>query len=297
MILSRQILSEPEEVYKHIKDGDDDILLIDVRRNEEYAREHIPNAVSLPLTKVIESTDIPTLLELFAGIGLIIGKDSKSVVVYDDTFGALAARVAWTLEYLGYENVSLLAVTYSKWKDLGFEVEHGSEGKVSKNKNKVSNENDSSSLTVNVTNVNVNVNKNIIASYEYIKSIIDGSIKDRGSGTAAKLLDVRERLNYLDHHIPTAINIPWKAFSAEDRVLKDKAEILDILKSRRIEYKDEVIVYCGSVGTLSGLSYYGLRLVGYSNVRLYANSLKEWRSLNLPLGGFKDAHYWDLSAE
>ncbi len=293
MILARQVLSEPEEVYKRIKDRDrdDDILLIDVRRDEEYAREHIPNAVSLPLAKVIESTDVPTLLKLFAGIGLVIGKDNKSVVVYDDTFGALAARVAWTLEYLGYENVSLLAVTYSKWKELGFEVEYGSEGKVSTSK--ASNKNNSLAVTV----TNANVNKNIIASYEYIKSIIDGGIMNRDSGTTAKLLDVRERLNYLDHHIPTAINIPWKAFSAEDRVLKDKTEILDILKSRRIEPNDEVIVYCGSVGTLSGLSYYGLRLVGYSNVRLYSNSLKEWRSLKLPLEGFKDAHYWDLSAE
>ena len=293
MILARQVLSEPEEVYKRIKDRDrdDDILLIDVRRNEEYAREHIPNAVSLPLAKVIESTDVPTLLKLFAGIGIVIGKDSKSIVVYDDTFGALAARVAWTLEYLGYENVSLLAVTYSKWKEMGFEVEYGSKSRVSTSK--VSNKNNSLGVTV----TNTNVNKNIIASYEYIKSIIDGSIMNRGSDTTAKLLDVRERLNYLDHHIPTAINIPWKAFSAEDRVLKDKTEILDILKSRRIEPNDEVIVYCGSVGTLSGLSYYGLRSVGYSNVRLYSNSLKEWRSLNLPLEGFKDAHYWDLSAE
>ncbi len=291
MILARQVLSEPEEVYKRIKDRDDDILLIDVRKNEEYTREHIPNAVSLPLAKVIESTDVPTLLKLFAGIGLVIGKDNKSVVVYDDTFGALAARVAWTLEYLGYENVSLLAVTYSKWKELGFEVEYGSESNVSMSK--VSNKNNSLAVTV----TSANLNKNIIASYDYIKSIIDGNIMNRDSGTIIRLLDVRERLNYLDHHIPTAINIPWKAFSAEDRVLKDKTEILDILKSRRIGPNDEVIVYCGSVGTLSGLSYYGLRLVGYSNVRLYSNSLKEWRSLKLPLEGFKDAHYWDLSAE
>ncbi len=278
MMLTRRypVLVEPEELYKRIKDKDPSIFVIDVRREEEYAREHIPTAVSLPLARVIESMDVSALASLFSSIGLDISSNTKHVIVYDDTFGALAARVAWTLEYLGYERVSLLSVTYNMWKELGFDVEYG----------KIS-----SSIITNSSNFSINVNSSILADYEYIKNIVDSK------SSKSKLLDVRERLNYLDHHIPNAINIPWKAFSAEDRILKSKDEIARMLRNRKISMDDEVVVYCGSVGTLSGLSYYALRLVGHSNVRLYAKSLKEWRSLNLPLEGFKDAHYWDLSAE
>ena len=36
--------------------------------------------------------------------------DDTQVVVYDDTFGALASRVAWALQYIGHNNV---AVSYT----------------------------------------------------------------------------------------------------------------------------------------------------------------------------------------
>lgn len=280
MMLVRKypILVEPEELYKRIRDKDPTIMILDVRREDEYAKEHIPSAVSLPLARVIESMDPLVLARLFSSIGLDITNDERHVIVYDDTFGALASRVAWTLEYLGYDRVSLLSVTYSIWKDLGFEVGQGV------------NSNSSISISSNSSS-NPSINGSILADYEYIKGVIEGKV------TKSRLLDVRERLNYLDHHIPNAINIPWKAFSAEDRILKSKEEISRLLSNRKVSINDEVVVYCGSVGTLSGLSYYALRLAGYSNVRLYAKSLKEWRSLNLPLESFKNAHYWDLSAE
>ncbi len=274
LVRKHPILVEPEELYKRIRDKDPTIMILDVRREDEYAKGHIPSAVSLPLARVIESMDPLVLARLFSSIGLDITNDERHVIVYDDTFGALASRVAWTLEYLGYDRVSLLSVTYSIWKDLGFEVGQG-----------VNSSSSSSSSS------NPSINGSILADYEYIKGVVEGKV------TKSRLLDVRERLNYLDHHIPNAINIPWKAFSAEDRILKSKEEISRLLSNRKVSINDEVVVYCGSVGTLSGLSYYALRLAGYSNVRLYAKSLKEWRFLNLPLEGFKNAHYWDLSAE
>ena len=49
--------------------------------------------------------------------------DKLPVVVYDDTFGALGARVAWTFQYVGHTNTALFEVTFSRWKELGFEIE------------------------------------------------------------------------------------------------------------------------------------------------------------------------------
>jgi thiosulfate/3-mercaptopyruvate sulfurtransferase len=78
------------------------VLIIDARREEDYKKGHIPNAISLPLAKILSAKDANELAEIFRKVG--VGDDTH-VVVYDDIFGALAARVAWTLEYLGHEKV------------------------------------------------------------------------------------------------------------------------------------------------------------------------------------------------
>ena len=71
----------------------------------------------------------------------------------------------------------------------------------------------------------------------------------------------------------------------------------NFLKNRGFNDDAEVITYCGSVGTLSGLAYYALKSAGIPNVKLYVRSFKEWRSLEKPVGKQEDAAYWDLSAE
>ena len=70
-----------------------------------------------------------------------------------------------------------------------------------------------------------------------------------------------------------------------------------ILENRGISSNAEIITYCGSVGTLSGLAYYALKSVNLPNVKLYVHSFKEWKSLNKPIDKQEHANYWDLSAE
>ncbi len=258
------ILVTPEELVNRYEY----FLIIDARREEDYKREHIPHAISLPLAKILDANDVNELAEVFRSVGV---DNDKHVVVYDDIFGALAARIAWTLEYLGDDNVSLLSVTFSKWKELGYKTEK----RIRRAKP--------------AKEFIIRINNDILATHEYVNAILD--LKDK------VLLDSRERLNYLDSHIPNATNIPWKAFGNEDCILKSPNDLRRIFENRKISNDKEVITYCGSVGTLSGLAYYALKYAGYSNVRLYAKSFKEWRSLNMPLEGFKNANYWDLSAE
>lgn len=263
MTLKRKapILITPKQLLRK------NVLIIDARREEDYKKGHIPNAISLPLAKILSAKDANELAEIFRRAGI---SDTTHVVVYDDIFGALAARVAWTLEYLGHEKVSLLSVTFSKWKELGYKVEK----RIRKPKP--------------AKKFSVKIRKDILATYDYVKSALNSN---------KVLLDSRERLNYLDTHIPNAANIPWRAFGDEDSILKPPEELKRMLENRKIKRDKEIITYCGSVGTLSGLAYYALKYAGYDNVKLYAKSLKEWKSLQLPIEGFKDANYWDLSAE
>ena len=101
------------------KINDDSLRLVDVRREEEYNQGHIPNAVNLPLASLLSCDSPESAVKLFEEMGI---GDSTEVVVYDDTFGALASRIAWTLQYIGHKNVALLEVTYSQWKELGLKT-------------------------------------------------------------------------------------------------------------------------------------------------------------------------------
>ena len=111
------------------------------------------------------------------------------------------------------------------------------------------------------------------------------------------LVDNRERLNYLEQHIPGALSLPYRTLSSQDKILRPKEDMKRLLDNRGISGDSEIITYCGSVGTLSGLAYYALKSVGLPNAKLYVRSFKEWKSLSKPTEKQEDANYWDLSAE
>ena len=70
-----------------------------------------------------------------------------------------------------------------------------------------------------------------------------------------------------------------------------------LLENRNVSSDSEIITYCGSVGTLSGLAYYALKSINLPNVKLYVRSFKEWKNLEKPIEKQEYANYWDLSAE
>lgn len=243
------------------------VRVVDVRKEDEYKKEHIKTAVSIPLAKVLDNDSPERIVQLLEQTGI---SDKTPVVVYDDTFGALAARVAWTFQYVGHSNTSLLETTFAKWKSYGFETEK----------------------KVNVfphAEHSLRVNNEIFANYN--------EVENAKSEQNRILVDSRERLNFLSEHIPGATNLPYTMLGTADSILREPQEIKRFMENRGISTNDEVITYCGSVGTLSGLAYYALRMGGVKKIRLYSRSFKEWKKLGKPIEEFKDANFWDLSAE
>src|SRR6188508_658813 len=142
------------------------VRVVDVRKEDEYRREHIKTAVSLPLAKVLENDSPERIVHLLEQLGI---SDKMPVVVYDDTFGALAARVAWTFQYVGHTNTALLEMTFSHWKNQGLETEK-----------KIN--------TFPKSQHSLNVNHNIHADASYVENAKDHPNKI--------LVDARERLNF-----------------------------------------------------------------------------------------------------
>ena len=245
----------------------DSVRLIDVRREEDYNQGHIPNAVNLPLASLLSDDSPESVVKLTEDMGIA---DDTSVIVYDDTFGALASRVAWTLQYIGHSDVALLEVTYSQWKELGFPTS-------------------TEKPNIKPAKHSVKLKPEIMATAEYLEKAKD---KDN-----VVLIDNRERLNFLEQHIPGAINIPYRTLATDGKILRTKESMRNFLKNRGISEDAEIITYCGSVGTLSGLAYFALKSIGIPNVKLYVHSFKEWKSLEKQIDKQENASYWDLSAE
>jgi thiosulfate/3-mercaptopyruvate sulfurtransferase len=245
------------------------VRVVDVRKAEDYQREHIPTAVSLPLARVLENDQPEKIVAFLEELGI---SDSTPVVVYDDTFGALAARVAWTFQYIGHDNTALLEMTFKQWKELGLETEK-------------------QQRTFPRARHSLSIKKDIYVDASYVEAAANSK------PGALLLVDSRERLNYLTEHIPGAKNIPYTMVGSENSILRKAEELKRLIENRGITNDAEIITYCGSVGTLSGLTYYALKLAGFKNVKLYPKSFKEWKALGKPKEEFKDATYWDLSAE
>ncbi len=245
---------------------DKSVKVLDIRKEPDYKQGHVPGAINFPLSSLLSDDSPEMILQHVQSFGI---DDETHVVVYDDTFGALASRVAWALQYIGHEGVSLLDITYGSWKKLGLEtsLESPSLGKKPHS---------------------LNLQPQILATADYL-------MPAREEGVI--LMDNRERLNFLEHHIPGAINIPYRMLASAQNILRSKDELRRLLHNRNISSNSEVVTYCGSVGTLSGLGYYALKSIGIQNVKLYVRSFKEWESLEKPIEKQKDANYWDLSAE
>jgi thiosulfate/3-mercaptopyruvate sulfurtransferase len=244
------------------------VRIVDVRKEEEYQQEHIPTAVSIPLAQLLKKDTPEDVVNIMQNAGI---SDKMPVVVYDDTFGALAARVAWTFQYVGHTNTALLEMTFSQWKNLGLPIE-----KKTNNFPRVEH--------------SLNVNNDIHADSSYVDAI-----KEQQPNKI--LIDSRERLNFLTEHIPGAKNIPYTMLGSNGSIFRNAEEIKRFIENRGISTDSEIITYCGSVGTLSGLAYYALKLAGVKNVKLYSKSFREWKYLGKPKEEFTDANYWDLSAE
>src|SRR3989304_2479803 len=135
---------------------DKSVRVIDVRREEDYKKNHIPTSVNLPLATLLSDDAPERVVKLVNNLGIY---DETSVVVYVVTFWALASRVVWSFDY------------------------------VEKAKEK--------------------------------KDVI--------------LLDNRERLNFLEQHIPGAVNIPYRTLGTSEKILRSKEEMKRLLENRGIK--------------------------------------------------------------
>lgn len=256
-----------------------DLQIIDIRSPEDYASGHIPNALSAPYAKWRGPADNPGQLsdaayfqQLLRELGLI---NNQPVVVYssgaDETDFGAAARVYWTLKYLGLANLSVLNGGFLHWQ--------AAEQPVTTEASPVQ----SSQLTVQSNP------KLVIFKDELLDKIT------RQEATY-QLLDARPPIFYQGQvkaptastsgTIASAQNTPFgQWFNQNDTRIRPVAEIKQLVRTQGLDQAQETVSFCNT-GHWAATNWFVLsELAGLENVRLYPASLAEWTQTkaNLPM--------------
>jgi len=243
------------------------VVVLDIRKAEEYRAGHIPNAVNVfygswAIGKDGLRNQLPATDDLFDIIGSA-GIDTDSIVVVVDKVDTMTdrvgiSRVAWTLRYAGLENVTMLDGGYNKWVS---------------DKKTVSTE----PFKAKAKTYKGKVNDNFFVNKDYVKSRLGKAI----------IVDTREPDFYLGKkkldfvakagHIAGAISMPTSVMYNKDGTLKSKNE-LELMASSAIgkDITKEVIIYCDTGKFATIWAFLLSDLFGYKNVKVYDGSMEEW---------------------
>jgi thiosulfate/3-mercaptopyruvate sulfurtransferase len=260
------------------------LVILDVRAPDNYAKGHIPGAINVPglgnFYLCLFAPDCGLWMELPEDDALLttignagITGDSIVVVVGRtvDPFAAYAvadaARAAITLLYAGVENVALLSGGYDKW---------AAEGKPT------------SRVAVKPTAVTYTgaVNKAMFVKKDYVEKKIGKSTLVEARDADIYYGLIQEPWTVRAGHIPSAKNLPAPWFWTFERdkkgaitygTWKDANVIREMaLAVLGEDASEEIIVYCGVGGYASPVWFALTQMIGYTNAKIYDGSMQEW---------------------
>ena len=242
-------------MYKIITGDISGALVIDARDAAEYAEHHIPGAVNLPVREVLDSS-----LDGLPNLAAARGVSSKPVVIYDDSFGVAAARVAWGLEYTGHPDAGLLDCTYTDW------LKKGMRG-------------DDAVPQASPAGYETKLKPDMIATARDIEVATESTV----------VVDTRRRLDFLQQHVTGAVTIPHRALSEPGTILRSGEDLRRLFANRHI--RTNTILYDEGSGMSSALTFYALKYAGLGRVRI---CFDDWKTL--PTESQMNAAYSDLVA-
>jgi thiosulfate/3-mercaptopyruvate sulfurtransferase len=236
-----------------------------VRGLKEYVQAHLPGASYFDLEKDLSAKiekhggrhPLPMIDEFVEKLSAAGIHSDTTVVVYDDQFGAMAARFWWMLRYLGHEHVYVLDGGFASWKQAGYPL----------------------SQDVPIyprVSFEGNIQSHLLATVEEVREAVqNGGAILIDSRERKRYLGIEEPIDYKAGHIPGARNVFWKEGLTEEGNWKSPEE-----QKKRFSFlskEQPVIVYCGS-GVTACANALALAEAEFPNVRLYVGSWSDWIS-------------------
>jgi thiosulfate/3-mercaptopyruvate sulfurtransferase len=226
----------------------------------EYDQSHLPGAVFVDWTQDIvdpasKSQDIASP-ERYAALMSKLGiGDDTFVVAYDDASGMFAARMWWTLNYYGHENVAVLDGGWQKW------------------------------LAENLPVTDVVPQFDPATFTPRPNSAIYRTAADvQARGDNVQLMDVRTVAEFTGKtsrakrfgHIPGALNLPRTTLVTPEGTMLPPDELKQTMIDAGIKIDaPEIITYCNG-GVSASYGYLALRVAGIDNAAVYDGSWKDW---------------------
>lgn len=247
------VLASVKELYDVI--DDERTLIIDARSFSEYAKGHIPGAVSLDFFSFHWVDTTPKGIEAFTEqarllLSMVGVDEKKHVFVYDDKSGMLAARGVWMLHYLSHPNTVMLDGGLEEWKK-SYTLETEPRKPVP-------------------SSLRTPPNPTLIAGYADILAggdllyIIDSRTPDEYSGKLVRAARAG--------HIPNAKNINWElGLDKDGKILTNK----ELSTKYDVPHDARIVTYCQG-GYRAAHGYVALKTLGYQDVRVYLGSWGEW---------------------
>lgn len=249
------------------------------RDSAAYLAGHVPGAIFLPLSAVVVEGDglpnelppVSQLVQVFESVGV---SSRSRVILYDDARGLLAARVFFTLDYLGLgDQAALLDGGLAAWRAGGRPVAVGAPQQAPPAPEA------RSRLTVAPRR----------------ELVVDAAwIAERLGSPGLKLIDARPAAQYTGEdpgegisrpgHIPGAVNLFWQEalVPGEVPLHQDRETLRGMYRELGISDGDEIVTYCRT-GMQASHAYFVARYLGF-RPKMYDASYIDWsRRPQLPV--------------
>lgn len=231
-----------------------DAVLLDARPQSAYDGGHIAGSRNAEFVDKFLIRN-PSQLEAFDGAVQTLARAAglqtgQRVVVYDAGRDSRATRLAWALEYAGFE-VAVLR-----------DGLHGFTGTLETEPTEFA----ASDFTLESPRSEILATVDDVLNRDAKTIVIDARAADEFSGAKAVAGSTK------GGHIPGAVNLDWQRLATATGIA-DAATLEAQLSS--IPKDADVIVHCQS-GARSSVVYHALKSVGVEYVRNYLGSMNEW---------------------
>lgn len=231
-----------------------------------YAQGHLPGARYAHLDEDLSGSKsgrngrhpLPEVQAFAQKLGAWGVDNRTQVVVYDDSFGAMAVRLWWMLRWLGHDAVALLDGGLPKWR----REKRAWSAELPQVMPKVFQARLRPEMRVDAAAV-------LNAAHEPARLILDARPEMRFIGEI-------EPLDLVAGHVPGAKNVPFDDNLDMDGTLLSveelRAQYADFLEGKA---PDQVIHMCGS-GVTACHNLLAMEIAGLPGGKLYAGSWSEW---------------------
>jgi len=257
-------LLEPQQLFKLMQNGADNLIIVDLSSLENYSKGHINGAIWLDY-KVTQNTnpphgylpDVEQLRQIFSSLG---HNPNKTYVVYDDEGGGWAGRFIWMLDSINHHNYFYLNGGIHAWNAENLPIT-------------------TQIATVTKTNSKITISHVPTADLAYVQSKINKPNTIIWDARSPAEYSGEKILAKYGGHIVGAINLEWTCCMDKSSNLRIAKNIAQLLQNKGITKDKEIITYC-QAHHRSGFTYLVAKILGFTNVKAYAGAWSEWGNLD-----------------